>query len=178
VLAYTAPFISPNYFPDIKTDKVETEQNRTAYVIGTTAGEYLPFSAFKNQEYIINRNTGVKLLEGRADVYGFKKQGSNISFKTKNTTDGALLELPLIYYSGYRADIVTQGGVTKKLPVVESPAGFCAVKISGNATVHVSYKNGAVANISLAVSIIGAGILLVSVYRDTRRGRRIFGRSV
>ncbi len=152
--------------------------------------EYLPSKAFnclktyianrKDEPIIVNpesskiktsngeNNTNFEsgLLAEEAKILDYQKDGSNMQFKITHVNTDIEIELPYIYYLGYRVYVNE-----KEVPYVESENGFVHVKIiedfcnNGIADVKVKYVGTNEMIISFIVSIVALAILmLVNLY--------------
>ena len=86
---------------------------------GMASLEYLPSRAFENKEYIINRKDEPIILSGNGKIETYKKQGTNLKIYI-STENSLKIELPYIYYIGYRAEAEYENGKIEKLDIYES----------------------------------------------------------
>lgn len=86
---------------------------------GMASLEYLPSRAFENKEYIINRKDEPIILSGNGKIETYKKQGTNLNIYI-STENSLKIELPYIYYIGYRAEAEYENGKIEKLDIYES----------------------------------------------------------
>lgn len=125
---------------------------------GCATFEYLPEKAFKNMQYIKQREDNVIVLQGNAIISEMKKNNTNLSFKIEQVEENTKLELPYIFYLGYSAKLEKEDGTKVKLKIQESDNGFCMVNIKENGTINVSYTGTTLMKISyifIAIGIIG-----------------------
>lgn len=141
---------------------------------GMASMEYLPSKAFnclktyiterKDEPIIINSgnldaNTlneeTNNLWNNEAKILDYQKDGSNMECKISNITKDIDVELPYIYYLGYRIYVNDQ-----EIPYIESENGFIQIKITtgmcnnGSVNVKVKYVGTNEMIISFAISII------------------------
>lgn len=65
--------------------------------------EYLP-NGHKSHNAILTRNHDIKVLEGNASVsQNYKKNGTHMKFNVENKDSESIIELPLSYYPGFKA---------------------------------------------------------------------------
>ena len=137
---------------------------------GCASFEYLPCKAFENRAYIENRTKEIEVLEGNIQMEECKKYGTNLECKILASEDGAIIELPYIYYLGYNVTL-EQNGETTKLQNFETDKGFVGVKLPSaeNAMIKVDYTGTILMEISKIVSIIGllllAGVILGNILK-------------
>ena len=94
----------------------------TDCLVGMGKNEYLPKNAYDNYFYLANRENRILVLEGEANIEEYEKNGDKMSARIEVTGDKALLELPYVYYPGYK---VTVDGA--KVQTAESTNGFLSV---------------------------------------------------
>ena len=119
--------------------------------------EYLPRKAYNNYDYFQNREHDIVFIDGEGKVNDIKEKVPELTFDIK--TKGATIELPRLYYFGYK---VTLDG--KKLDYKESENGFIQIDIPNSGTVEVVYEGTLAYQIShyasLVIFIIYIGYLL------------------
>ena len=98
---------------------------------GCASFEYLPSKAFQNMEYVVNRSNEPVVLEGKANISQVEKMGSKMSMLVQNS-QGAVIELPYIYYIGYSV-ILENNGNRQVLKTKESNKGFLQVEVPDTA---------------------------------------------
>lgn len=125
-----------------------TEQNIKE--VGTyeiSFAEYLP--AFANKEYILNR--GEVITSTYPLQHSFVRNGLELEILFNNNTKDNSLELPLLYYKGYRATINE-----KELKVYESDNGLVKVDINNvnGGVIKVNYSGTSIQLISKIISLL------------------------
>ena len=89
--------------------------------------EYLPEKALKNKEYFDKRDPSeIVVLKGDAKISIIDNNVPNLTFKVKNSTNNTYVELPRIYYIGYK--IIDNNGNTVKYK--EDKNGFIYMKVN------------------------------------------------
>lgn len=85
--------------------------------------------------------------------------------------DGDWIEVPLLWYKGYAARLITADGTAAELPVCAGDLGLCRVSLTGASagTFTVRYERTAVQNVSLAVS--AAAFLCAAVWGAAAFGK-------
>ena len=73
----------------------------------------------EKKEYIINRKDEPIILSGNGKIETYKKQGTNLKIYI-STENSLKIELPYIYYIGYRAEAEYENGKIEKLDIYES----------------------------------------------------------
>ena len=122
----------------------------TDCLVGMGKNEYLPKNAYDNYFYLATRENDILVLEGEANIDKFEKNGNKMSAKIEIPKE-ALLELPYVYYPGYRATI---DGAT--IETFESKNGFLAVGLGklSKADLNVEYTGTSGSKISKALSVV------------------------
>ena len=130
---------------------------------GMASMEYLPSKAFNNLDYLIDREDAPILLDenSKSKIENYKKDCSNMSMEISNITEAVNIEMPYIYYLGYRIYIND-----KEVPYTESNNGFIMINISeddcinGRASITVKYTGTNAMIISYILSFIFVLVLL------------------
>lgn len=132
---------------------------------GCATFEYLPTKAFNNLDYIKTRTSGAIILQGNANIINENKNGTKMNFEIENASNNLEIELPYIYYLGYRAYITDEFGDTKELEIKESDNGFCMINIlnTDKGAVQIRYEGTNLMKVSYALSLIGIIALVAYV---------------
>lgn len=156
ILAYIQPLIFANTFnPDITEDKYAGQSSITDPKEHASTCEaqleYLPHKAYENIEYIKNRNQNVLVIDGDIQISEQNKNGSNMIIKYTNSDKKASIELPFIYYPGYKITINNE-----KIDYYESDKGFIQIDISENTSgeIGVSYTGTLLAKATWIISLV------------------------
>lgn len=137
--------------------------NKNQAIAGMGKGEYLPVKANESREYIMERGNEIYVLEGKAEIENYSKNGQNLSAKI--TTKDSILELPYIYYPGY---IVTLNG--EKQEILETENGFIGIVLKDSGTLEVEYTGTVLMNISKIISILGViGFITYIIYTNKHK---------
>ena len=124
---------------------------------GMASMEYLPRKAFQNLDYIIDREDVPIILEENSQsiIQNYEKNGSNMSMEIQNVTEETSIELPYIYYLGYRVYVNDQ-----EISYTESDKGFIQISINEDAKITVKYTGTNAMIISYIISFIFILVLL------------------
>lgn len=135
---------------------VRVSENTGRVHAGMASMEYLPTKAFKNLKYIANRKDEVMVLDNNeAVISDYTKQDSNMNCRISNINKETTIELPYIYYLGYR--IYANG---QEIKYTESDNGFIQINIAKDSQIKVKYLGTNEMLISYAISIISFAILI------------------
>jgi len=134
---------------------------------GTEQGYFLPVNAYEDRFYIATRENHIYTLDGRAIIDEIEKDGSKMKAKIKTFEEGAILELPYIFYPGYV--VKTDGMITNTF---ETEQGFLGVEINKSEEVEleVTYEGSELMKISAVVSLIGFVGYLIYITRKYTKG--------
>ena len=139
---------------------VEVNENTGRVHAGCATFEYLPSKAFNNLDYIKNRENRVYVLNGNVVIENEEKDGTNMEFTVSNTEENAVIELPYIFYLGYKVEITNEAGETLKIDTFESDNGFVAVNLPiTTEKVTVEYEGTMLMRITYLISLVGIIIL-------------------
>ena len=132
----------------------------TDCLAGSGKNEYLPKKAYDNYFYLATREKEILVLEGEANIEKFEKNGNKMSAKIEVTGDEALLELPYIYYPGFK---VTIDGAA--MSTFESENGFLAIGLGklSKADLSVEYVGTNGGNIAKWLSIISTVMFITYI---------------
>lgn len=143
-------------------DGVRITENTGRVHAGMASMEYLPSKAFNNLDYIANRkDEPVVFYNNEAVVSDYKKQASNIKCTISNINKETAIELPYIYYLGYR--IYANG---QEITYTESDNGFIQINIDKDSQIKVKYLGTNEMLISYAISIISFATIIVLNHKN------------
>lgn len=141
---------------------VRITENTGRVHAGMASMEYLPTKAFKNLKYIANRKDEVMVLDNnQAVISDYTKQASNMNCKISNINKETTIELPYIYYLGYR--VYANG---QEIKYTESDNGFIQINIAKDSQIKVKYLGTNEMLISYAVSIISFATIIVLNHKN------------
>lgn len=144
----------------INIENMESENvstNTWQAMVGMGKGEYFPQSANNNREYLSLRKDNIYILNGNANIEFEHKKGQFLNSKIKVLEKNTVLELPYIYYPGYK--ICVDNIETNYF---ESDNGFILIYISGKGEhdISVCYPGTFGMRVSKYVSIIGSIVFI------------------
>lgn len=171
-----ATFYSLTFMKDIDIKETGTEHYKEEEIIDTKMEvsryssylEYWPQKAVRNINYIIEKGTDVKIIEGNATIDGQSKKGGKLEFEVKNITEDTRIELPYLYYKGYEIKLITNNKEEIVLEAKESDKGLVETTISkgSEGKVEVQYKTTIIHKICIVISLITiVGYICYLVYR-------------
>lgn len=141
---------------------VRITENTGRVHAGMASMEYLPTKAFKNLKYIANRKYEVIVLDNNeAVISDYTKQASNMNCKISNINKETTIELPYIYYLGYR--VYADG---QEIKYAESDNGFIQINIAKDSQIKVKYLGTNEMLISYAISIISFATIIVLNHKN------------
>ena len=151
------------YSEDKLINGVRVTKNTGRVHAGMASMEYLPSKAFNNLDYLINRENSIIVLNNEnVKINEYTKNRTNIECTVSNIDKKTSIELPYIYYLGYR--IYVNG---KEISYTESEKGFIQVSIETSmcenktAKIRVRYLGTNEMIIALMFSIIAIIILII-----------------
>lgn len=155
---------------------VRVTENTGRVHAGMASMEYLPSKAFKVlNTYIANRKDEPIIMSGKAEILNYNKNGTNLEFELANmkskqeadnqnnkTEAGLTIELPYIYYLGYR--VYANGS---EIEYAESDNGFVQIKINPalyeqNVKINMKYTGTNEMIVASVISIVSAMIIVIS----------------
>lgn len=153
-----------SFTTNLETKEIDTSHYQEEEIIDTTMEvsryssflEYWPQKAVKNINYIVNRGTEVKIIEGNTNIIEQSKINGKLQFKIDNTTNNTKLELPYLYYKGYEIILhKTNTNEYIKLEAKESEKGLLETDIRQdmNGIITVQYRMTTLHRICCVISI-------------------------
>ena len=155
---------------------VRVTENTGRVHAGMASMEYLPSKAFKVlNTYIANRKDEPIITNGEAEILNYSKNRTNLEFELANmkskqeadnqnnkTEAGLTIELPYIYYLGYR--VYANGS---EIEYTESDNGFVQIKINPalyeqNVKINMKYTGTNEMIVASVISIVSAMIIVIS----------------
>lgn len=141
---------------------VRVTENTGRVHAGMASMEYLPTKAFKNLKHIANRKDEVIVLDNdEAVISDYTKQNSNMNCRISNINKETTIELPYIYYLGYR--VYANG---QEIKYTESDNGLIQINIAQDSQIKVKYLGTNEMLISYAVSIISFATIIVLNHKN------------
>jgi hypothetical protein len=155
---------------------VRVTENTGRVHAGMASMEYLPSKAFKVlNTYIANRKDEPIITNGEAEILNYSKNRTNLEFELTNmkskkeadnqnnkTEAGLTIELPYIYYLGYR--VYANGS---EIEYTESDNGFVQIKINPalyeqDVKINMKYTGTNEMIVASVISIVSAMIIVIS----------------
>lgn len=141
---------------------VRVTENTGRVHAGMASMEYLPTKAFKNLKHIANRKDEVIVLDNdEAVISDYTKQNSNMNCRISNINKETTIELPYIYYLGYR--VYANG---QEIKYTESDNGLIQINIAQDSQIKVKYLGTNEMLISYAISIISFATIIVLNHKN------------
>ncbi|MBF0101692.1 MAG: hypothetical protein HQK77_12370 [Desulfobacterales bacterium] len=158
---YIYPFIHPNY-KLVSVNEIQAKEDITNTTsIGHSIGEYLPIAV--KIDYLKQRDQNITVIEGKAIIDILNWNGLKIQFRIKPENKKLTIEIPLIYYLGYKAIITKIDGSKQNLKVNQSPNGLLTVHPQDEGIVTIWYGWTKLSIIGNILTIIGILWLLYLV---------------
>ncbi len=166
---YTQPFLIPDKL-EINENQFKANALEEKYpFIGTTFGEYLPANGAKHLDYFYSRKKNIKIVSGNVRLKNARKQGNQITMEMSSVSDNLTIELPLVYYPGYRATLIKPDLETLNIPIKNSQYGFCELDIPGNGLLTIHYAGTASETAGNWLTMAGLFLFLYSIIRQPRK---------
>lgn len=144
-------------------------ENKNEVIVAMGRGEYLPVNSNKSREYILERENTIEVLKGSANIQNLERNGQKLKANVKILEDNTILELPYIYYPGYKIELND-----KEINSFESENGFLAISINktNEGIIEVNYKETILMKASKGMSIIG--IILFIAYINIEEIKKLY----
>ena len=150
--------ISSNYFNENLDVSFEADNGNTKIKLsGKDCPTKIIIAYHENDNldrYLKNNPFEFVVKEGRATLSNFIKLSSSEYNVQIRTSSSAVIELPTLFYKGYKLTYTTDED-TYELEAVHNENGFIQVEVSESGKLHVEFEAGYV-NASNIVSIVGA----------------------
>lgn len=111
--------------------------------------EYIPINTNSYRDYFYNRDQLIHITNGKADVRILENPVPDMDFTVANIEGEITIELPRLYYLGYR---LTKDG--KTIPINENEKGFIGAKITEAGNYQLRYPNTTLQHIACGVSVL------------------------
>lgn len=124
--------------------------------------EYVP-DRMESGYHILLRGDTIMSAENRTKI--IEAQRDKNILKINIETQGLdSLELPLLYYKGYSAELNAE-----ELPIVQSHQGLIQIPVDKSGNVKVYYKGTIIQKVSYYISILSIFVLCIYIFRRRRR---------
>lgn len=127
--------------------------------------EYLP-AKVPHSEYFLDRGDSIWISNSNLIVNNLHRD-KNITSLDIKTGEKGQLELPLIYYKGYKAMINNQD-----IDITESSNGLVSINVKQSGRVEVWYAGTPVQKVSWYITLIGSLGLCVYIYLFNRKNKK------
>lgn len=149
-------------------EPIKLTENTGRVHAGMASMEYMPSKMFNNLDYVTNRkDEPIILNEVKTIISYYEKDGSNMQLEISNVEENTIIELPYTYYLGYR---IYQDG--NEIKYTESDKGFIQItleKACNNSKIQVKYLGTNAMLASYCISILGAIILIIFIYKEMEK---------
>lgn len=144
-----------SYFYHTYVTKLMDPVDISTYSVGL--GEYLP--ADVDPDWIINRGEVISSNNDKVQV-SFERHGLTLKVNYEQANSDTYLDLPLIYYKGYKT-------TDKSLTVMKSSEGLVRILLNGNETGEftISYEGTVIAKVTLIISLITVAGMTLYIYK-------------
>lgn len=119
---------------------------------------------YKQRDYCYNREDNTVILSGNADILSETKEAFYMEIELQNGEKGAELELPFLFYPGYRI-ILEENGEQTELEYTESENGFIQITLEKdiqNGKIITDYTATTLEKAAYIIS--GISIMLFCIY--------------
>ena len=127
--------------------------------------EYLPFKAKNNKGYLKSRDKNIKVISGDVDIDTRINKAPYLLADIKLKSKNAIVELPRLYYLGYKITLKDIHGNSYDLDYEEDKYGFIKTNIPSSGELEIKYKGTKIYKISLVLSLSGTIGLIAFVSR-------------
>lgn len=124
--------------------------------------EYVP-SKVPSAEYIAQRGDSIGRVYGSTGILDFRKE-KGVTIFDLQTSVMENLELPLLYYKGYRAELNGKG-----IPVAESDNGLVLLPVDESGSVKVYYAGTIMQKTGFYITILAILVLCVYIFLQNRK---------
>lgn len=124
--------------------------------------EYLP-SSVPSLEYLNKRGDTITVKKN-SDIKNFARNKNIVSFDTEIKAPNDIIELPLIYYKGYKA--IING---KEIPIQQSTNGLVEIEVKQTGHIDVFFNSTILHRISNYISLTSFILLLIFIFASMCR---------
>ena len=157
-------------------DGVRVTEHTGRIHAGMASMEYLPSKAFKVlNTYIATREDIPIVMEGQEQITisNYKKNGTNMYFELTGLEADTKIELPYIYYLGYKIYVNEE-----KIEYSESENGFVLINVTkdmckeDNTIITVKYTGTSAMLITMIISCVSI-VLLIIITKKNWKNRKV-----
>lgn len=116
--------------------------------------EYLPVNTKYNINYFNNRTNNIIVKDGEAEFNVIKNNTPYLNSEIKLNSDEVVIELPRIYYLGYKIELTDNKGNKETIKYYENENGFIELKLKKSGVLEVSYEGTMANNIANYICLI------------------------
>lgn len=135
------------------------------YMFMGNQNEYLPVKTQENFIYYKSRVQEIVLKDGRAGIKSIKNKTPYLKARIELDSESTTIELPRLYYLGYKITLTDKNGKTKRINYYENKDGFIELKLNNSGILEVDYVGTTANKIANYISIITIIISLVILYK-------------
>ncbi len=136
-----------------------------------SGSEYMPTEL--SREYIEKTGDHIVCETEGFETLSFSRKGLSVtfSFLLPNADEDAEMQVPLIYYTGYRAYFTGSDGVSREVPVFRNHIGLAAVSNGKMAegTIRVQYVKTLLQHLGDSISLLTLGTVIILTIRRKKR---------
>ena len=123
--------------------------------------EYLPMNTKNNLDYFENRQQDIILKTGNAEVSIIENNTPYLESEIILNTESVTIELPRIYYLGYKITLTDIEGNINKIKYYENEDGFIELEVNKSGTLEIDYDGTNAAKVAHYVSFLTIIISIV-----------------
>lgn len=152
---------------NVTTDTYLVDDFEPASSLGVQQ-EYFPKKINNNLDYYSSRENNLIILKGEATWENIKNKESYLNINISDVKDNTIIELPRIYYLGYKITL-TKDNKKTIIPYSESPNGFVEIELNENGLLEADYIGTKMSHLSYLVSLVA--IILLVIETKKMKGR-------
>ena len=165
---------SPKFNYDPRIEKIILNKPQIGYF--QINRDYLPMKA-QNEEngYLLTRGNNVIIIDGKTNISNEQKNDLKLTFNIDNAEQGTTLEMPYLYYLGYKVQIVNEDNSVTELKTFESNNGFVAIQIPNDlkkAEIIVEYKGTTLEKMGYIISASTIAITIIFLIKKRQNGEK------
>lgn len=131
--------------------------------------EYLPEVTIQNIDYYDNRGNEIIVNEeSDAKVNILEDQTPYLKAEIIDCTETTILELPRIYYLGYKAILIDNDGNEEELNIYMNGNGFIETAVDKSGTLVLTYEGTILSNIAQYCCVITVFVLIMLLLTQKR----------
>jgi hypothetical protein len=135
--------------------------------------EYLPEVTIQNIEYYENRSQDIIVPDSsKTEAKVIESKTPYLKAEISNCGEETAIELPRIYYIGYKAVFTDSDGNKTKLNLYMNGNGFIETVVDKDGTIELTYEGTVLNNIAILISIATISGVLAFIF-----GRRVAKRA-